>query len=436
MVSPIFQPSPRTAKAVKVVCIIVITLGLVIRLTMLQSALSDPDRARSPDSMGYERLSDNLWNHGVFSLSESPPLEPDMTRTPGLPALWWLLHLIGLGNPEGRLALQFTLGLLVCAVGGMLATRIGGAQFGLTVTAVLSLDPLMAVYSTMLLSEMLLTLGVLLWLLSVDWFIRRPSLTPAISVGLTWGLAALVKPIVIVLSPIAVAVCLIPKAPFARRTSRLLICLTAMAAVTAPWILRNRAATGITKLSSIQMESLYFYHGAAAEAWGTGRPISEVQAEWSQRLSEANPTFATEAERLAFQRHEAYRGIREHLGAHIVGCALGVGRIALAPVRAHLTWLIPPRWGNLPLMGLQALITLALWVGVMLAILRWRSSGQHILILSVLLITVIVLIAVATGGNANARFRVPVMPALSIVGAWGWFAILLRRSPAVTPGSA
>lgn len=410
-------------------CLGAIGLGLAVRLALLGSGLIDPERMRSPDTAEYETLADNLWNHGAFSRSTGPPLIPDMQRTPGLPALWSLLHMAGLHGPRGRAAAQALLGLSTCLVTGLVGARIGGPRLGLAAAAVLCLDPLMATYSVMLLAEALFAFAIAVWLGTLAAMLARPHAVWAVAVGATWGLATLVKPVAQVLLPVGVAVCALPLGTSRQRAQWVVLCLVAAAAVVGPWLVRNAAVHGVWSLSSIGPRLFFFYHGAAAEAWGTGRPLEEVQREWDEHLGQSRGPAPSLASDIAWMSREGWRGIASHPWAWAKGCLVGLVRIAVAPVRAHLGWLLPATAVTVPLMILQSVIALALWAGCAAAALRLRREGwPRAPTLGAVLAVAILLVVFATGGNANARFRVPAMPPLALVGLWG----LMRQWVRVT----
>ncbi|MBN1475988.1 hypothetical protein JXA47_04470 [Candidatus Sumerlaeota bacterium] len=341
---------------------------------------------------------------------------------------------MGAHGATGRVMLQALLGLAVCALAAMLGSLIGGWRLGLPVGAVLCLDPLMATYSVMLLAEMPLCLLLTAHLIAIALCFQRPTLIRAVLAGGLLGLAILVKPIAVVLSPLAIAACaLAPRSPRARMALAL-ICAAALAIAPGLWMARNARVHGTLVLSSISHRLLYFYHGAAAEAWATGRDIEEVQSEWQERYSEVVRSTPDWPSRLHYLQSEALRSVAAHPLAWIRGCTLGLARIAVAPVRAHLQWIMPHSLVSTPLMGLQFILILFLWAGALRAVLRIRRAPRPTAFtIGVALLAALMLITIAAGANANARFRVPAMPALALVGMWGW---LCAGRPGASPEDA
>src|SRR5258708_30653448 len=84
----------------------ILLVGLMVRMLVFVTILANPQRAFTlSDSTEYTQLTNNLITHGSFSLSQDVPLAPDITRTPGYPALLALLYIIA-GN-------QHSAGLIV-----------------------------------------------------------------------------------------------------------------------------------------------------------------------------------------------------------------------------------------------------------------------------------------------------------------------------------
>ncbi len=80
---------------------------------LLRAAYFLPRWASVPDwnvdALGYHQLAVNLLEHGAFSISTAPPLQPDAIRTPGYPAFIALVYLIFGVSPQAVLLLQVIL---------------------------------------------------------------------------------------------------------------------------------------------------------------------------------------------------------------------------------------------------------------------------------------------------------------------------------------
>jgi len=80
------------------------------------------------------------------------------------------------------------------------------------------------------------------------------------------------------------------------------------------------------------------------------------------------------------------------------------------------------------LIGFQMLMIIAMWGGVIWALLRCLHAPADYRVWTVYLTLVsIVLLVTGAGGEADVRFRIPVVPLLAIVAALGYFPALSRR---------
>src|SRR5262249_3551942 len=83
-----------------------------------------------PDSAEYDRLAWNLVTHGDYSLAESEPRAPDLTRTPVYPVFVALCYLFGGHSPGWAVAAQLALSVGTCLLTRALGERFLGAGAG------------------------------------------------------------------------------------------------------------------------------------------------------------------------------------------------------------------------------------------------------------------------------------------------------------------
>jgi asparagine N-glycosylation enzyme membrane subunit Stt3 len=90
--------------------------------------VTDAERIISdPDSIGYLRLAENLWHHGVFSRSEQPPFAPDNVLTPIYPLFVAALLTLARGS---LWIIPIAQGLLN-SLGAVLVFKMGERWFGI-----------------------------------------------------------------------------------------------------------------------------------------------------------------------------------------------------------------------------------------------------------------------------------------------------------------
>lgn len=184
--------------------LVVLLAFLVREYFVLVATVAIPIRG---DIREYVVYAWNLYNHGVFSLSEPgtvPPV-PDAYRAPGYP--WFLLLCMWL-RPVGdgwyhlALQLQVLLGTATVALTMLLGRRWLANGWSIAAGVLLALWPHHIVASGALLSEVLFgfTLMVALYALSVGLERRSPGML-AIA-GALFGWAYLVNPLIAMFPPV------------------------------------------------------------------------------------------------------------------------------------------------------------------------------------------------------------------------------------------
>lgn len=116
-------------------------LALLLRLAAFAAADRPAGLFHLPDSAEYDRLAWNLVSHGVYSLEDSAPWAPDLTRTPVFPL--FVAGCYRLGGHAPALAVVAQVG---CAVATVLLVWALGRRFfaapaALAGAALLALDP-------------------------------------------------------------------------------------------------------------------------------------------------------------------------------------------------------------------------------------------------------------------------------------------------------
>jgi 4-amino-4-deoxy-L-arabinose transferase-like glycosyltransferase len=369
-----------------------------------------------PDSVEYDRLGWNLVAHGEYSLAEAAPRTPDLTRTPVFPLFVACCYWIGGHQPAVAVAAQLVLSVLTLGVLYVLGRRFFDALTALAATALLAFDPLSIRYGTLLLSETLFTLLFYSSLFCVVASLRQPRpVWMAASILLT-GLAVLCRPIAL-LWPLALLLIFALVAWREKRCYPLLhygLFLVGAYAIVSTWVVRNGRVGGVAVLSTVQGINLYYYRAAVVVADQQDLSLGDAQRLLRDRLQEK-----VEAEHLEYSQEY---GLMEKWGLEISGAApkhylrahlQGMARMFLPqkPRVALLGWCSSAiYWGEwLFLVPVYALAVVGLVAGL-------RGPDR----LAVLLLSgVVVYFALLSGPEAYSRFRVPVMPALSLLAGAG-----------------
>ncbi len=401
-------------------------LALLLRLAAFAAADRPAEFFHRPDSEEYDRLAWNLVAHGAYSLEESAPWTPDLTRTPVFPL--FVAGCYSLAGHRPALAVLAQVGFAVATVLllGALGRRFFTAPAALAGAALLALDPSSIRFATLLLSETLFTslfLGSLFCLLA---YLRTPGWGWLTAAALLTGLAILCRPIA-VFWPAA----LLPGALLVARRERrwrplghYLVFLLAVAAVVGPWVVRNACVGGLPVLTTVRGINLYYHRAAAVVAERQGVSFDEAQSLLARRLREA-------VEREHLTPAQEYR-LMERSGEEIIAAA---PREYLGAQGHGMTNLFLPEPRRLPIPGLSLAGAYWLEIGFLTVVyglglvgLGWglcRPGRLRFLLLS----AVLVYFAVLSGPEAYDRFRVPLMPAIALLAGVGLTALSapLRR---------
>ena len=454
----------------------VLGVALVLRLTLLAANLRPGGFAHyfTPDSQGYYLLARQLGEHGQFSQFPGAPAE--IFRTPGYPLfLAGVLAVYG-ENFHALVMVQILLDVLLCWLVYRLGTMLISPPVGLVAAAVQAVTPSSVAYSARVLSDglfaLLLTAGLALlvrhlraargWhgLLAsrvasgtntackqaVPPVIFKDLALLALS-GLALGAACLVRPAGLpVIGVAALLLLLRPKRPNGTSLSGRLLSIgvfcVAAAACVAPWVARNHARAGYPRLSSVLDYNLFFYN---ARALIDARPdialndrqrllaLLASEPDWPDQALLNDPVFVRQAgdegRALILAHPLSYLGV--HLRAtagvllpdapdvlEVAGLTRGE-RGTLAVLReqgllAAVRYYFDGQYGALAL----AVPLVAIWLIKLLAAIggaaaRLRGAGAGVW----LVLLVILYFVLSPGPPANARFRVPIEPLLSVLAA-------------------
>jgi hypothetical protein len=393
----------------------------------------------TPDTMGYVGPAESLL-HGSFSYLG----QPEILRTPGYPLFLVpgvaLKHLVVISLLENLLFAVASSWLIWKIVTDLLP----GTKAAFWAVLFYCFEPIGFLYSEKILSETLFTTLFLLFVWVLVRFLREPTYARLVLSALILGCATYVRPV-----PIYLALWLIPLFFFFPRTlswrqraSGAILFPVIFGLTLVPWVVRNTAVAHYQSFSSTSDLNLYFLAAAAVQARLEHRSFSQVQDEWGYSNGEhyfrMHPEQRgwSQAQIARFWGTEARRIIAPHVLTysliHARGCAMvmfnpgvsnlltvvglypGRGGALSSEVTDHglfraTLWLLrqyPVTAVALPLMTAQVLLYYAL------AVVGLRRMAFDVgLLFSVLFLYFVV---VSGFPAAEARYRVPVMPLVSI----------------------
>jgi 4-amino-4-deoxy-L-arabinose transferase-like glycosyltransferase len=326
----------------------------------------------------------------------------------------WSLH-GGDATPWQRTG-NTVLGILTVALIGVLGRRLAGPTVGLIAATIAAVYPNLWINDSIVMSESLATLLVVLALVVATGLDRRPTVRAAAALGAILGLAALTRSELVLLVP-GCAVLAWWRRPDTARGLRIPAAIVATALATvAPWTLYNLHRFQRPVLLSTNDGGTLL--GAYCET--TFAPGGQLGG-WSNACVDpsiaAHPE-ADESELAAVQRALAFDYAHDHLGRLPVVVAAHLGR-------------------SVDVFGLQSLIGLdvgeekarwAVWAGIVswwvlapLAIVGWRRSGPKAVDARPsrwwLVVPVVAVVATSALFYGSHRIRSPAEPVVIVLAA-------------------
>lgn len=371
-----------------------------------------------PDSFTYLAPAGNLLR-GLGFTTDNGVIET--MRTPGYPLL---LAAFGL-RVVPVIVLQHLLNVaLAVAIYVLVMRRINSRGVALTAAILSAADTPTLHYANRILTETLFT-AVLFVVFVLVLYARKLPLA-----GLLTGVLVLIRPVAIVYF-LVVALCL----ALSRVRARAIATYVALALVLPlGWGLRNLRHTGVFTISSIGGMNLLTYRAAGAlaieddgdfdadlsdeEKGLVGDADSEIETKLHIRDAEELP----DAVRARYYSQIAWRVLRQHPRA-----------AAMLTLRGMLVNIFDSRWEGLEIVsrlpatvvqrGLDAFTAIVFVFAAIGATALWRHDREFA---ALLVATILYYLLISAGGEAESRFRVPIIPEYMIVAAYGVEAV--RRS--------
>lgn len=400
----------------------------------------------------YVTLADRLVTEKQYG-EES---DQDLIWPPGYAAFVALSSAMSTPNPAAVALVQLGLTVAIAAMLVVLAGWLAGPDASLLAGWLYALSAAAALWSLTVMSETLFAACLVAAALAWAAALHRRSISFALLCGILLGLAALVRPIGLVLLPIW---CVATAVGMARRGHRRLgirlgmVIAVGAVAVTLPWAVRNQSVHGRLTFSGVASESFYNFNIAQVKASAEGTTRSDAAAWIGAERSELQDTLQViTAYPLAFVTEQVKGVFRTTLGqeagtwASLLGYpeALrgGLGVVstflrsdfagALSKIREAVSDPVTAQILGLALLA-EAHIG-ALYVLVLALLLFGRDRLGGPLVVGLALTVVVLLVIPAAAGQA--RFRIPAEPFLAILAALGWTALRSRarsRKPAEPP---
>ena len=431
--------------------VLIVAVALAGRLLVFVVLLPDVRKFYAGDSYGYDRLALNLAERGTFSRQDAAPWRADAFRTPGYPALMAGVYGLVGHAPAAVVALQLLLGSVTAGLAGVLGLRLGLSPWAAGLAAlVVAVDPVSILIANLLLTETLFTLLLTAGLAGMARYWQRGGAGWLGASGLALGLAALTRPILLVVLPLLVPLFALAdrRAPWRSVVTRGVALMVVPLLLAAAWAARNYREVGVFTPAAITSGMLVVIWAPAVVAEAEGVPpavaIDRLRRDVAER--EAGLTLA---ERLVSRRQMALAILWRHPAATLRVFVKGVVRLVADPGFTLIcTMLEPGRYlvecfpGPATMTedgAIERVLTraaamtagqqLALAWGVAFLGLLYLGAAAGVLVLvrerrwpllGLVIVVVGCFAALAAGPAAESRFRVPMLPALALAAGVGW----------------
>ncbi len=388
---------------------LVIVVALAANLTYMAASNGD---YTFPDSYTYLTPALHLL-HGDGFVSE--PDVPETIRTPVYPLLL-LPFLAFTRSAIPILVLQHIFNALLAAAIYLFVLRRLGSRFAALAAALFfALDTPTIHYANKVLTETAFTVLLFVFLV-LALTLRRFAIN-----ALLCGVLVLLRPVAIVWFVCAGLYFLLRGVSWRRVTA------FAAIAVALPllWTIRNGVETSVYTLSSISGTNLLFYRAAGALAVDEGDDFKAGLARAQRDLQKDADAMIRDGEGTDDPRSIDH-AIQAGYYSRLARATIRENKFAFAQltVRGFLVNLLDSDWESM-MMVCQAdssivRMLLDLWTAVFVflaaagIVILWRRDRPLALLLA---LTILYFLGISAGGEAEARFRVPVTPQLAIAAA-------------------
>ena len=408
--------------------------ALVLRLIFWVFIAHHPERAFDDDSKEYLLLAETLLDSHTF---------PSILRTPVYPFFIASTYALFGKLPQAVLVFQYVCDGATAVIVALLFFRIfQNARYSFLAGFLYAINPFAIFYSHMVLSE---TVFTFLFAASVYLFITflqsRERTHLALS-SLLLGTAALCRPIALYIPLLLAPFLLLAGYSFRERFMNLLIFSVMCSIVLIPWYVKNHRDFGRWTLSTV--DELNVIVSFAPEvlmiknnplsmfAVNVNKGIEPFQAIMRDRIQkkyaspETDPRGKENAPSPALIREEGMKVIYENPSIFVLSHVVNIGRV-LVPYYPSFHRFIGSEVKMLSLLSfvIDVLIMGSFVLGVFFP-LQEKVTMKSEKIAVLMMVCLIVYFSFVPGIVGYSRFRVPIVPYISIFSALGVRKILAR----------
>ena len=458
--------------------LLIIFLALVVRFSVFPFVAPHKERMFTMlDSYEYDGMAMSLVENGRFYQSEpafyfpsryrTPLFEvrtpTDAFRTPVYPLFLAGIYSVFGHKPNVAIIFQLILSSLTCIlvyyIGEVFIRRGVGFIAGL----LLALDFPTAIYGNLIMTDMLFTFLFLASIYFILKFFREGKRKHLIYSAILLGAAALCRQVILYFAFVMVlSFIVVYRRSIVKGLLNYCIYILIFLAAVSPWAIRNYIVYDSLSLSISKGSNLFFYNAAYLEARKRGG-YDNLEIIRREMQEETNEIFAERDITSPFEKSKLYQKLAVERILADAGLYAKMHLIGALKIFATPTFLLPERIFGVPLDESIAMAKgKSLLTGSFFAASRdlgkyfiqnWKllsylpflllyllfiyflagyglcktSKEKNLAAIFFLFLLIIVYNALTVGQHGAARFRIPLMPYIDLIAAYGLFQLILLR---------
>ena len=458
--------------------LLIIFLALAVRFSVFPFVAPHKERMFTMlDSYEYDGMAMSLVENGRFYQSEPAFYFPsqyriplfevrtptDAFRTPVYPLFLAGIYSVFGHKPNVAIIFQLILSSLTCIlvyyIGEVFIRRGVGFIAGL----LLALDFPTAIYGNLIMTDMLFTFLFLASIYFILKFFREGKRKHLIYSAILLGAAALCRQVILYFAFVMVlSFIVVYRRSIVKGLLNYCIYILIFLAAVSPWAIRNYIAYDNLSFSVAQGGGLLFYNAAYLEAYKRGG-YEHLDAIRKEMQEETDRMFVERGVSSPFEKAKIYQELAVERILADPGLYTKIHLIGALKIFATPTFLLPERIFGVPLdesiamakgkslltegflkasRGLAGYFIqnwkLLLYLPFLLLYLLFiyflagyglckTSKEKNLAAIFFLFLLIIVYNALIVGQHGAARFRIPLMPYIDLIAAYGLFQLILLR---------
>jgi len=397
------------------------------------------------DAAEYIRLAKTIVETGTFSISPDYVGAPEIIRTPGYPLFVAAIYAVFGYNNLWVVLTQIFLSTITVFIVFKIAEKLTDIRIALLAALLLALDALSFGYTTIIMTETVFTLVLLLiFYAGIKYIETSGKNIYALAMGFLTAFATQIRPVnyflFAVLLIFFIVYGLIKRWKAVKIVTSSLLILIPTVVIVGGWQYRNYRLTGYSGFSAIANINMYFFRAAEIMALKEGKTFREIQIQigydtYYQSLlenMEKRGEILNEwnAKGLALVKQHPWQLAKMQLKG-MISILIRPGGSALTHIWGHNLYVLQSDKSNIEVaeslgtpfkICLLAvfLYLLMLYSGVLSWLISVFKAGKIDSIHLFLSVIVIYFLVISAGPEGVARFRIPIMPLLALISAQGW----------------